>query len=462
MKKRVNLVVTDLDDTLWDWLLMWHSSFEPYINRISSEFEIPLADLKQDFRNLHTSYGTTESSYIYKELKLLNDEQKLKIDERDSDDRSILHEYYSLKKNNLKLYPGVLETLKKLKQHGVLVVAFTESNAFFTKYRLKHLGLDGLIDFVYSPIDTGKPDSVDRVYPEDFWEPEITKFRYLPKSTLKPAPEILEIILRDCNADKQNTIYIGDKLDKDVFMAKQANVFSVYAKYGSQIDTKKYELLKDVSHWTDDDIQREINFKKDNKIKPIPDITFNSSFIEMLDNFEFFPFNEIAQNENLNHVITIWQKTIDVQQHFNDIELRIRNIALTTFTFIVGGIGFLEKEKYSANIQDFEIPYSSALALVGIIIMSGFFYMDRAWYHKLLIGAVKQGLFIEKKWGNLLPEIKLTHSIGNESPHSFWGKIKVHSKNKYYIFYGLFFFTLLFTALIFLIRDNMGLIKSFF
>ncbi|SER16820.1 HAD family hydrolase [Neolewinella agarilytica] len=446
--KRVNVVVTDLDNTLWDWLRMWHASFEPYLNRISSEFSIPLPELKKDFRNLHKRYGTSESSYVYKELTSLTEEQKSKVDVRNAKGMSILHEYYHLKKNNLELYSGVYETLLKLKKHGVLVIAFTESNAFFTKQRLEHLKLDGLIDFVYSPIDNGKPTSVDRFYPEDHWEPKHTQFRYLSKGTLKPAPEILEIILKDFNASKQNTLYIGDKLDKDVSMAIDADVFSIHAAYGSNTDSKIYELLKEVSHWTDEDILREAKYNKDNGDNPIPSLRLEKSFEEILDHFEFFPFDEINYHENVSHVITIWQKTIDVQQHFNDIELRIRNIALTTFTFIIGAIGFLIKEGFSVKISELEIPLSTGVAVTGLFIMFAFFYMDRAWYHKLLIGAVKQGIYIEDRWAHKLPEMRLTHAIGKESPHSFYKDKKIHSRNKYYVFYGLLFLTLIIIAII--------------
>ena len=132
-KKKVNIVVTDLDDTVWDWLKMWHNSFAPYLIRISTEFNIDLQFLKKDFKDLHQKYKTTESSFIYRELNSLSQEQKDKFDSPFDDKRSILHEYYSNKKNNLSLFQGVYDTLKFLKNNGVLVIGFTESNAFFTK-----------------------------------------------------------------------------------------------------------------------------------------------------------------------------------------------------------------------------------------------------------------------------------------------------------------------------------------
>lgn len=38
----------------------------------------------------------------------------------------------------------------------------------------------------------------------------------------------------------------------------------------------------------------------------------------------------------MDFVIEAWKKTIDVQQHFNTIEMQIRNIAVTVLTATIG------------------------------------------------------------------------------------------------------------------------------
>lgn len=453
-KKRVNFIVTDLDDTIWDWLRMWYNSFEPYLNRISKEFNVDISTLKKDFKAIHQKYSSTEASFIHQELTCITQEQKNKFDKPNLNEKSILHEYYSLKKHNLFLYDGVKESLKKLKEKGVIIVGFTESNTFFTKYRIKHLELDGLIDYIYAPIDTGVPNSVYRHYNEDYWEPEITEIRYLSKGTIKPAPEILDIILRDFKAKKENTIYIGDKLDKDVSMANMAEIDSVYAKYGDKIDSDKYQLLRDVTHWTVEDVEREKLFKKQHNETPLAKYILEKSFDELFKLFDFFNFDSKLSTKNLSKVISIWEKTIDVQQHFNDIELRIRNIALTAFTFIIGGIGYLEKEQFSFTFNSIEIPYSTLLAIAGLIILIAFFYMDKYWYHRLLQGAVNHGSFIEQKWGKFLPEIKITQTIGEASPHKLLYIWNIHSKHKFRIFYGLLLVSLFALGIVLMIIRN--------
>jgi phosphoglycolate phosphatase-like HAD superfamily hydrolase len=437
IKRKVNFVVTDLDDTIWDWLLMWYNSFEPYLRRISNEFNVDIEVLKKDFKEIHQKYGSGEFSFVYHELKSLSQAQKDTFDKSDHKKKSIIHEYNSLKKNNLVLCNGVLKTLKKIKENGALIVGFTESNAFFTKYRIKHLELDGLLDCVYAPVDMGIPDNVYKYYSEEFWQPDITEMRYLPKSVIKPAPEILEIILKDFNANKESTIYIGDKLDKDISMANVASITSVYAQYGHKIETKEYELLRDVTHWTEKDVQREKDFKEEHKNNPLANYTLEKSFDELTKHFSFFPFNHKINPQNVSNVIKIWEKVIDVQQHFNDIELRIRNLAITTFTFIIGGIGYLEKENLSLQIKEVLLPYSTILAFFGVVILFAFFYMDKFWYHRLLQGAVNQGRKIEQKWSKYIPEINLSQSIKNSSSHRFLWHWEIRSEQKFRIFYGM-------------------------
>lgn len=438
VKKRINCIITDLDNTIWDWFTMWYESFNPYLNRISKELEVDLSLLKEDFKRLHQKYGSTEASYIYDELQSISTDKKA-VFNSSTNNKSIIHEYNSLKKNNLSLYDGVLDTLKALKDKGVLIIGFTESLSFFTKYRLKQLQLDGLFDVIYAPIGYELPQSVERYYNEEYWEPEITEFRYLPNQISKPAPEILEVITKDFNIDKTNTIYIGDKLDKDINMANQADITSVYAKYGNSVNLKEYELLREVTHWKSDVVETEKEVESASRITA--KYILSEDFCELLKLFEFCEFDHKPNKTLLNSVIPIWEKVIDVQQHFNDLELRIRSFALTAFTFIIGGIGYVEKEKLIIKFDDFSLPYSSILSALGFIIIWGFFYMDKFWYHRLLHGAVKQASMIENKWKKYLPEIALSSRIGNTSPHNFLGikKIKVHSNHKFRIFYGVLF-----------------------
>lgn len=277
LKKK--LLVTDLDDTIWDWIHMWYNTFEPYLFDIHELTKIDLPTLKDSFKRLHQKYGTSEVSYAYEELDVLNDDQIAEI--RKSE---ILKRYNSNRKHNINLYDGVINVLYELKNtFNFQIVGFTESSDFYTRLRLKTLELDGVFSSIYTPQSHDIPETVQRYYPKEHWNLSNTKIIKLEKEFKKPDPQILLTIISDHNYQIEDTLYVGDKLDRDILMANEAGVTSIHANYGNKIFSHEYTLLKEVTHWTLEEVAREINFK--NRIKEFkinPDYTINS-FHKILD-----------------------------------------------------------------------------------------------------------------------------------------------------------------------------------
>lgn len=284
--KNVRLLITDLDDTIWDWLSMWHNSFKPYFERIKTECGIKESDLISDFKNLHRKYHTSEVSYAYKELRHLAPVHFNKFEHNETNPKNILREYYGNKNANLDMYMGVLETLQSIKAKGTRIIGFTESNIFYTKYRIKMLELDGIFDVIYSPEAHDVPETVTPYYDKSYWQLEKTTLVELDHKFKKPNKAILQKILLDNKINIDEAIYIGDKLDRDIYMANQLSLTSVHAAYGHIIDTDAYELLKKVTHWTDEEVKREIEFKDGMKgisIQPTYSISNYSELLSLIN-----------------------------------------------------------------------------------------------------------------------------------------------------------------------------------
>jgi hypothetical protein len=62
--------------------------------------------------------------------------------------------------------------------------------------------------------------------------------------------------------------------------------------------------------------------------------------------------------------------------------------------------------------------YATVVPLLGIVGTWLFYFIDRHWYHRLLLGSVIQGSAIEEKYRKTIPELALTNAIGKESPIS--------------------------------------------
>jgi hypothetical protein len=117
--------------------------------------------------------------------------------------------------------------------------------------------------------------------------------------------------------------------------------------------------------------------------------------------------------------IEVWKTTIEVQQHFNEIEWKIRGLALTLVTGVLGASAFAAKDGTTLNLHIFHLKLAAAILIAGAFIWSAFYVVDKVWYHRLLMGSVRYGETVEKSLGTIMPGVGLTTRISQESPYKF-------------------------------------------
>jgi hypothetical protein len=105
-------------------------------------------------------------------------------------------------------------------------------------------------------------------------------------------------------------------------------------------------------------------------------------------------------------LLEAWKKTVDVQQHFNDMEMRIRNLALT----IMGAaVAFARAIDLGSGHTDH--PTNPGYLFLALTVLVGaFWFMDRHWYHRLLLGSVLEGAELEKR----LTELNIPIGLGSK------------------------------------------------
>lgn len=282
-----NVLITDLDNTLFDWFTIWYKSFSAMLMEISRISGIPVSELTQQIKKIHQKHGTAEYAFVIEEIPALQEIYGSREDINNIFDPAI-HAYRSERKKYLQLYPSVYETLKTLKNKGTLIIGYTESKEFYSNYRISKLGLDGIIDILFSPEDHSIPLGVS---PQTSYNLKETINKHTPFGEIKPNPKILKDIINSVNAKPELCVYVGDSEMKDIAMALDAGVDAVFAKYGTthfMSNVEGYDLLRAVTHWTDADVERERKIKEESK-----DIhakyTINT-FSEILNIFEFKGF----------------------------------------------------------------------------------------------------------------------------------------------------------------------------
>lgn len=122
-----------------------------------------------------------------------------------------------------------------------------------------------------------------RKYAAETYELKHTKHRFTPEGELKPNPDILLSIVSDLGFSADQTVYVGDKLLKDVWMAQRAGVLDVFAEYGAAEHREEYDLLRKVTHWTPEMVEAERHALRPGDV--VPSLTLRKQFAEILPLF---------------------------------------------------------------------------------------------------------------------------------------------------------------------------------
>lgn len=185
---------------------------------------------------------------------------------------------------------------------------------------------------------------------------------------------------------------------------------------------------------------------------------------------------------NLEYIIEAWKKSVDVQQHFNEICMKIRNFYISLVSALIALIGVVLSRVTEPYFQIWHYQVNVGIPVLLAIVFSTvlFYFIDRHWYHRLLVGAVKNAIVIENALEGHVLGIGLSKMIGASSPLDvsaggswgwYWlGRLfgsdprvktdkKIHSDAKISLFYNgvlWFFLVVLLASCIFGIHSKLG------
>lgn len=286
MSDAKKLLILDFDNTLFDWVTLWHRCFIAMTDEVERISDIRLSEIKDEVRTVHQTHGTSEYAFLLEEVPTI----RRFLDGRRAVDvfQTAIAAFRHQRRKLLNLYPTVADTLLTVKGCGARIAIYTESLSYYSFYRVKRLGLDGVVDTIYTPPDHGVPEHLEleqqRFYKESFYSFRYTAHQHTPRGELKPNPDLLLQIIGDFGVPAADAVYVGDSRHKDVAMAQDAGVDYAWAKYGEWQDSDAYELLRAVTHWTDEDVERE---KRVRQREVNADVVLASSFGQLLNFFSF-------------------------------------------------------------------------------------------------------------------------------------------------------------------------------
>lgn len=283
----MKILITDLDNTLWDWFNIWYNSFRPMLDELVTVTGLNPIMLVNEIRTVHQKHHTAEYSFVLQELPSL---QALYGSDFGPIEQlpTVVEACREGRKKTMSLYPGVFDTLIYLKNKGWIIIGFTESQMYYSMQRIRKLGLDGVLDQLYAGGNHEIPDNIDlnniRQKPDSDFELKHTTLKHLPFRLKKPHKEILLRILADQKVSEpyHEVYFVGDSLIKDVSMAKMIPITAIHAKYGVSQNDSKYNLLRAVTHWTEEDVENERKIAK-NAGDIQADFILENNFGEIID-----------------------------------------------------------------------------------------------------------------------------------------------------------------------------------
>lgn len=138
-KRRISTLITDLDNTLYDWVAVWHASFSAMLASLLASSGVDQSELEREIRMVHQKYGTSEYAFLIQELPIL-------AERHPGEDLAevyaeAINAYRTARRDTMAAYPTVVKTLERIRDYRCTVVAYTESMAFYSNDRIRRLGL---------------------------------------------------------------------------------------------------------------------------------------------------------------------------------------------------------------------------------------------------------------------------------------------------------------------------------
>lgn len=253
-KKEVSLVVSDIDNTIADYFDSWGKIMDNLVGRMSALYgvnrEDVLAQAKQNAGPVFSVSPSLSHLPIFS-LEGKNPEEAARLRKETA---RFEHAAQIERANSNKLYPGVLETVSKIKAGGAKFVLYTDASYEVALSRLCDMKfpvemLDGLVVRgrlsdeapAAGPVKT-KVSEFRKVLEEKLGD----KLVVLDPKTWKPSPKVMEDIIKQHGSTPAQTVMVGDSVKADGGFYSTGVNFA-WQKQGAAVKPETSEIYASLS-----------------------------------------------------------------------------------------------------------------------------------------------------------------------------------------------------------------------
>ena len=107
--------------------------------------------------------------------------------------------------------------------------------------------------------------------------------------------------------------------------------------------------------------------------------------------------NESAEpHDALDHIVAVWEKSVDLQIHFNEICMNLRRTAIGAVGALLAAGALAFRFGGHVHVLNHTVSAAFLFAVIALLVWLSFYAMDRFWYHELLRATVKYAESLEE------------------------------------------------------------------
>ncbi len=232
--KKYPVLITDLDNTLYNWVDYFAPCFRAMVHFLSKETETEKETIVEDFRRVYKEHENIEFSFSVQELQTLKKLPSKKIDEAVKGARAV---FVRTGRKYLSPYNGVRETLLWAYKGGVKIFCCTNAPINLAQFRLRQLHLSRYFS-----------GFVGRLPPSNTLSRSKNKIYYpLEPQLLKPSIFGYKAILESFGNSTLDVYVVGDSYEKDLIPALSIGAKGIFARYGRECNQNNIDTIRKIS-----------------------------------------------------------------------------------------------------------------------------------------------------------------------------------------------------------------------
>lgn len=231
------LLITDMDNTLYDFPTYYEAGLKAMVSRLCEVLDIEEETVIERLRAIYATHQSIEYPFAIEEIPELH---ALGYAARQSIIKQVISEFWTEASKALCLYPTVMETLHELRRQRIPVVAYTDAPIHEAVRRLRKLKIDkyvtGLVAQQWFRRRPKKSFAIALTDVPGFGAPP-RKFRIvwrIPSSERKPSASVYSRIRSEFDIESHRVAVVGDSITRDLSPAIDNGMRAIWARYGKR------------------------------------------------------------------------------------------------------------------------------------------------------------------------------------------------------------------------------------